>query len=318
MIKEYYPRTDSSLANSITMCVRAWVDEGIESFHTKEKEKPIATFIGTICGSNVLIGEITESLQLRLQELDKDYAESYWVPIIFYKNTSIVRYIREDTETYLRLYKTIMASYGFNDSTGVILTNGFRVRIKDVIHSIRIINYYNDNECSNIADNLSSLHEFSYFKQDEYVHCLKTIVDCTNPIEEKAVLSTIDEAPNNMDYSEITNNLAYNLLGESYTDMSFSTEILQMQNMIVKRSPYKPYKQLLSGVKKEKSTKNKYDDPRLIFKEAGPEFPQNPYQGQYFYNTMCNTLFVYIGDSWVIPVDTGYVNVSNLPTLLLY
>lgn len=318
MIKEYYPRTDSSLANSITMCVRAWVDEGVESFHTEEKEKPIATFIGTICGSNVLIGEITESLQLRLQELDKDYAESYWVPIIFYKNTSIVRYIREDTETYLRLYKTIMASYGFNDSTGIILTNGFRVRIKDVIRSIRIINYYNDNECSNIADNLSSLHEFSYFKQDEYVHCLKTIVDCTNPIEEKAVLSTIDEAPNNMDYSEITNSLAYNLLGESYTDMSFSTEILQMQNMIVKRSPYKPYKQLLSGVKKEKIYKNKYDDPRLIFKETGPEFPQNPYQGQYFYNTKCNTLFVYTGDSWVIPVDTGYVSVSNLPTLLLY
>ena len=39
MIKEYYPRTDSSLANSITMCVRAWVDEGVESFHTEEKRK---------------------------------------------------------------------------------------------------------------------------------------------------------------------------------------------------------------------------------------------------------------------------------------
>ena len=300
MIKEYYPRTDSSLANSITMCVRAWVDEGVESFHTEEKEKPIATFIGTICGSDVLIGEITENLQLRLQELNKDYAESYWVPIIFYKNTSIVKYIREDTEAYLRLYKIIMDSYGFNDNTGAILENGFRVRIKDIVRSIRIINYYNDNECSNIADNLSSLHEFSYFKQDEYIHCLKTIVDCTNPVEEKATLSTIDEAPNNMDYSEIINNLAYNLLGESYTDMSFSTEILQMQMQNMVEEPQLYAKYLSSAYSKKKSMHNKKRFPKLneeygiLTRGVGPEFPQNPYQGQCFYNTKYNMLFVYI------------------------
>ena len=56
MISEYYPNTENSLANAITICVRAWYEHDTEGICESSNEDPIATYFATSLGSDIIIG----------------------------------------------------------------------------------------------------------------------------------------------------------------------------------------------------------------------------------------------------------------------
>lgn len=272
MISEYYPDTGNSLANSITICVRAWKDKSIKSIKTENGERPIATFIGTICGPNIIIGEITKNLKIRLPELDEDYAESYWVPIIFYENCIIMRITDKDIETYLRLYKIIMSEYDKNIEIAIYsVENNITIEIDDIVNSILLF-HYGCNEYVGMKNSDTKFFEFVYKHQDKYLKYLKLIVDSSTKVEEEHV-------PNDNSFKIIMNEITGNLLSEKYVDINLSTDILNMQGKQENPSPYA-------------------DTTDIDYRGAGPSFPLNPYQGEYFYNTSYKKLYMYDGVSW--------------------
>lgn len=272
MILDYYPDTGNSLANSITMCVRAWKDKSIKSIKTEDGERPIATFIGTICGPNIMIGEVTKNLKIRLPELDKDYAESYWVPIIFYKNCIIMRITDKDIETYLRLYKIIMSEYEKNIEIAISsIENNVTIEIDDIVNSILLF-HYGCNEYVGMKNTDTKFFEFVYRYQDKYLKYLKLIVDYSTKLEEEQV-------SNDNYFKIIINEITGNLLSEGYVDINLSTDILDIQD-------------------KQENSPSYADTTDIDHRGAGPSFPSNPYQGEYFYNTSYKKLYMYDGVRW--------------------
>ena len=47
MISEYYPNTENSLANAITICVRAWYEHDSEGICESSNDDPIVTYFAT-------------------------------------------------------------------------------------------------------------------------------------------------------------------------------------------------------------------------------------------------------------------------------
>ena len=111
MISKYYPNTRNSLANAISICVRAWYEHDSKSICESGNEEPIATYFATeLCG-DILIGEVYKNGEFRCPQLDKYSCMCIWVPLIFYETISPILVDSIYLDLYIRIYNKIMGKH---------------------------------------------------------------------------------------------------------------------------------------------------------------------------------------------------------------
>lgn len=327
MISEYYPNAENSLANAITICVRAWYEHDSEGICESSNDDPIATYFATAFGSDIIIGEVYKNGDFRCPKLDQFSCMATWVPLIFYETVSPIRISDDSIDLYIRIYNEFMRKTFHPDAGLIVVETNDLVQINDVVEARRLLlrgqigrHLRKDRDWPN------KFFEFRYLYQDDYINAIsKTVEFTTERISTRNVVPDTYPYDLNM-YNELVNGIKGNLMSDPYLDIEEKAAL-----SITRTTNDSLYEKILEKCRSKErikqKIKNKYGmeippeafrDYNLDVMASGTPFPPNPYQGQYFYNTKCNTLFVYTGDSWVIPVDTGYVSVSNLPTLLLY
>lgn len=230
MISKYYPNTRNSLANAISICVRAWYEHDSKSICESGNEEPIATYFATeLCG-DILIGEVYKNGEFRCPQLDKYSCMCIWVPLIFYETISPILVDSIYLDLYIRIYNKIM---GKNVNGDIGLLN---IKTNECVKIINVVEARRSLLCGKIGKHLrktdtkNEFSEFSYLFQDVYIDRLSKCVEYTT--EKYTPVKTIPEIFNtaninlNDEFWQILLNLAYQYIGTE-DEVSISATTLE-------------------------------------------------------------------------------------------
>lgn len=322
MISKYYPNTRNSLANAISICVRAWYEHDSKSICESGNKEPIATYFATeLCG-DILIGEVYKNGEFRCPQLDKYSCMCIWVPLIFYETISPILADSIYLDLYIRIYNKIMGKNVSGDIGLLNIKTNECVKIIDVVEARRSL------LCGKIGKRLrkndpkNEFFEFSYLFQDVYIDRLSKCVEYTT--EKYTPTKTIPEIFNtdninlNDEFWQILLNLAYPYIGtEDEVSISATTiEDKLLSEKIIRKRESNEIKttirnkygiELPSEVISECSL-----DERIIDCAPSGQFPENPYQGMYFYRQYDRQLYMYDGTQWVQVVKPGTFKAISL------
>ena len=298
MISKYYPNTRNSLANAISICVRAWYEHDSKSICESGNKEPIATYFATeLCG-DILIGEVYKNGEFRCPQLDKYSCMCIWVPLIFYETISPIMVDSIYLDLYIRIYNKIMGK-NVNGDIGLLnIKTNECVKIIDVVEARRSLLYGKIGKHLRKTDPKNEFSEFSYLFQDVYIDRLSKCVEYTTekytPV--KTIPEIFDTANINLndEFWQILLNLAYQYIG---------TEDDIKNDYFPPIDPPEGYKWLneADGMIYEyiKIGPLGMWKPITDHKEGKSSFPSNPRQRGYFYNTEDGAYYKYIDDDWI-------------------
>lgn len=311
MISEYYPNTENSLANAIAICVRAWYEHDTEGLCESSNEDLIATYFATALGSDIIIGEVYKNGEFRCPELDRFSCMATWVPLIFYETVSPIRISDDSIDLYIRIYNEFMRKTSHPDAGLIVVETNDLVQINDVVEARRLLlrgqigkRLRKDRDWSN------KFFEFRYLYQDDYVNAISKVVEFTT--ERISAHNIVPETyPYDLDmYNKLVNGIKGNLISDPYLDIEEKAALSITDSL--------PEKFIENCIVDKESIRqiirNKYDmevppeaisDYSLDERDAGIQFPPNPYQGMYFYRQYDRQLYMYDGIQWVQVVNSG-------------
>lgn len=318
MISKYYPNTGNSLANAISICVRAWYEHDSKSICESGNKEPIATYFATeLCG-DILIGEVYKNGEFRCPQLDKYSCMCIWVPLIFYETISPILVDSIYLDLYIRIYNKIM---GKNVSGNIGLLN---IKTNECVKIIDVVEARRSLLCGKIGKHLrkkdpkNEFSEFSYLFQDVYIDRLSKCVEYTT--EKYTPVKTIPEIFNtaninlNDEFWQILLNLAYPYIGIE-DEVSISATTLEDKLLSEKLTRKRKSKEIKTIIR------NKYGielpsevisdcslDERIIDCAPPGQFPENPYPGMHFYNQYDELLYIYDGAQWVHVINQEVLN----------
>lgn len=309
MISEYYPNTENSLANAIAICVRAWYDHDSEGICESSNEDPIATYFATSLGSDIIIGEVYKNGEFRCPELDQFSCMTTWIPLIFYETVSPIRISDDSIDLYIRIYNEFMRKTSHPDAGLIVVETNDLIQINDVVEARRLLLQGQiGKRLRKDRDWPNKFFEFSYLYQDDYVNAISKVVEFTTErISAHDVVPETYPYDLNM-YNELVNGIKGNLMSDPYLDIK-EKAFLSITDSL-------PEKFIENCIVDKESTmqiiRNKYDmevppeaisDYSLDERDAGIQFPPNPYQGMYFYRQYDRQLYMYNGIQWVQVVN---------------
>ena len=298
MISKYYPNTRNSLANAISICVRAWYEHDSKSICESGNKEPIATYFATeLCG-DILIGEVYKNGEFRCPQLDKYSCMCIWVPLIFYETISPILVDSIYLDLYIRIYNKIMRK---NVSGNIGLLN---IKTNECVKIIDVVEARRSLLCGKVGKRLrkkdpkNEFSEFSYLFQDVYIDRLSKCVEYTTekytPVKTIPEIFNTDNINLNDEFWQILLNLAYQYIG---------TEDDIKNDYFPPIDPPEGYKWLNEddGMIYEyiKIGPLGMWKPITDHKEGKSSFPSNPRQRGYFYNTEDGTYYKYIDDDWI-------------------
>ena len=309
MISEYYPNTENSLANAIAICVRAWYDHDSEGICESSNEDPIATYFATSLGSDIIIGEVYKNGEFRCPELDQFSCMTTWIPLIFYETVSPIRISDDSIDLYIRIYNEFMRKTSHPDAGLIVVETNDLVQINDVVEVRRLLLQGQiGKRLRKDRDWPNKFFEFRYLYQDDYVNAISKVVEFTTER-----ISTHDVVPETYPYdlntyNKLINGIKDNLMSDPYLDIK-EKAFLSITDSL-------PEKFIENCIIDKESImqiiRNKYDmevppeaisDYSLDERDAGIQFPPNPYQGMYFYRQYDRQLYMYDGIQWVQVVN---------------
>ena len=318
MISEYYPNTENSLANAIAICVRAWYEHDTEGLCESSNEDPIATYFATVLGSDIIIGEVYKNGDFRCPKLDQFLCMATWVPLIFYETVSPIRISDDSIDLYIRIYNEFMRKTSHPDAGLIVVETNDLVQINDVVEARRLLLQ------SQIGKRLrkdrdwpNKFFEFNYLYQDDYVNAISKVVEFTT--ERLSAHYVVPETyPYDLNmYNELVNGIKGNLISDPYLDIEEKAALSITDSL--------PEKFIENCIIDKESIRqiirNKYDmevppeaisDYSLDERDAGIQFPPNPYQGMYFYRQYDRQLYMYDGIQWVQVVNSGTFKAISL------
>ena len=298
MISKYYPDTGNSLANAISICVRAWYEHDSKSICESGNEEPIATYFATeLCG-DILIGEVYKNGEFRCPQLDKYSCMCIWVPLIFYETISPILVDSIYLDLYIRIYNKIMRkSVSGNIGLLNIKTNEC-IKIIDVVEARRSLLCGKIGERLRKKDPKNEFSEFSYLFQDVYIDRLSKCVEYTTekytPVKTIPEIFNTDNINLNDEFWQILLNLAYQYIG---------TEDDIKNDYFPPIDPPEGYKWLnnADGIIYEYIKIGPLGMWKSMtdHKEGKSSFPSNPRHGEYFYNRADGIYYKYIDDDWI-------------------
>lgn len=309
MISEYYPNTGNSLANAIAICVRAWYDHDSEGICESSNEDPIATYFATSLGSDIIIGEVYKNGEFRCPELDQFSCMTTWIPLIFYETVSPIRISDDSIDLYIRIYNEFMRKTSHPDAGLIVVETNDLIQINDVVEARRLLLQGQiGKRLRKDRDWPNKFFEFSYLYQDDYVNAISKVVEFTTErISAHDVVPETYPYDLNM-YNELVNGIKGNLMSDPYLDIK-EKAFLSITDSL-------PEKFIENCIIDKESImqiiRNKYDmevppeaisDYSLDERDAGIQFPPNPYQGMYFYRQYDRQLYMYNGIQWVQVVN---------------
>ena len=309
MISKYYPNTGNSLASAISICVRAWYEHDSKGICESSNEDPIATYFATAFGSDIIIGEVYKNGEFRCPELDRFSCMTTWVPLIFYETVSPIRISDDSIDLYIRIYNEFMRKTSHPDAGLIVVETNDLVQINDVVEARRLLlqgqigrHLRKDRDWPN------KFFEFRYLYQDDYINAISKVVEFTtkrlsaHEVVPETHLYDLDT------YNELVNGIKSNLMSEPYLDIK-EKAFLSITDSL-------PEKFIENCIIDKESImqiiRNKYDmevppeaisDYSLDERDAGIQFPPNPYQGMYFYRQYDRQLYMYDGIQWVQVVN---------------
>lgn len=305
MISKYYPNTRNSLANAISICVRAWYEHDSKSICESGNKEPIATYFATeLCG-DILIGEIYKNGEFRCPQLDKYSCMCLWVPLIFYETISPILIDPIYLDLYIRIYNEIIGE-NVNGDIGLLdIKTNECVEIKDVVEARRSL--LSGQIGKRLREN--EFFEFSYLFQDVYIDRLSKCVEYTTekytPVKTIPEIFNTDNINLNDEFWQILLNLAYPYIG-SEDEVSISATTLEDKLLSEKLTRKRKSKEIKTTIR------NKYGielpsevisdcslDERTIDCAPSGQFPKNPYPGMHFYHQYYEKLYIYDGAQWV-------------------
>lgn len=311
MISEYYPNTENSLANAITICVRAWYEHDSEGICESSNDDPIATYFATAFGSDIIIGEVYKNGDFRCPKLDQFSCMATWVPLIFYETVSPIRISDDSIDLYIRIYNEFMRKTSHPDAGLIVVETNDLVQINDVVEARRLLlRGQIGKRLRKDRDWPNKFFEFSYLYQDDYVNAISKIVEFTT--ERLSAHDVVPETyPYDLDmYNKLINGIKGNLISDPYLDIKEKAALSITDSL--------PEKFIENCIVDKESIRqiirNKYDmevppeaisDYSLDERDAGIQFPPNPYQGMYFYRQYDRQLYMYDGIQWVQVVNSG-------------
>lgn len=318
MISEYYPNTENSLTNAIAICVRAWYEHDTEGLCESSNEDPIATYFATVLGSDIIIGEVYKNGDFRCPKLDQFLCMATWVPLIFYETVSPIRISDDSIDLYIRIYNEFMRKTSHPDAGLIVVETNDLVQINDVVEARRLLLQ------SQIGKRLrkdrdwpNKFFEFNYLYQDDYVNAISKVVEFTT--ERLSAHYVVPETyPYDLNmYNELVNGIKGNLISDPYLDIEEKAALSITDSL--------PEKFIENCIIDKESIRqiirNKYDmevppeaisDYSLDERDAGIQFPPNPYQGMYFYRQYDRQLYMYDGIQWVQVVNSGTFKAISL------
>lgn len=309
MISEYYPNTENSLANAIAICVRAWYDHDSEGICESSNEDPIATYFATSLGSDIIIGEVYKNGEFRCPELDQFSCMTTWIPLIFYETVSPIRISDDSIDLYIRIYNEFMRKTSHPDAGLIVVETNDLVQINDVVEARRLLLQGQiGKRLRKDRDWPNKFFEFRYLYQDDYVNAISKVVEFTTErISAHDVVPETYPYDLNM-YNKLINGIKGNLMSDPYLDIK-EKAFLSITDSL-------PEKFIENCIIDKESImqiiRNKYDmevppeaisDYSLDERDAGIQFPPNPYQGMYFYRQYDRQLYMYDGIQWVQVVN---------------
>lgn len=310
MISEYYPNTENSLANAIAICVRAWYEHDTEGLCESSNEDPIATYFATVLGSDIIIGEVYKNGDFRCPKLDQFLCMATWIPLIFYETVSPIRISDDSIDLYIRIYSEFMRKTSHLDAGLIIVETNDLVQINDVVEARRLLLRGQIGNLKKDKDWPNKFFEFSYLYQDDYVNAISKVVEFTT--ERISAHNIVPETyPYDLDmYNKLVNGIKGNLISDPYLDIEEKAALSITDSL--------PEKFIENCIVDKESIRqiirNKYDmevppeaisDYSLDERDAGIQFPPNPYQGMYFYRQYDRQLYMYDGIQWVQVVNSG-------------
>lgn len=309
MISKYYPNTRNSLANAISICVRAWYEHDSKSICESGNKEPIATYFATeLCG-DILIGEVYKNGEFRCPQLDKYSCMCIWVPLIFYETISPILVDSIYLDLYIRIYNKIMRK---NVSGNIGLLN---IKTNECVKIIDVVEARRSLLCGKVGKRLrkkdpkNEFSEFSYLFQDVYIDRLSKCVEYTTekytPVKTIPEIFNTDNINLNDEFWQILLNLAYQYIGTE-DEVSISATTLEDKLLSEKLTRKRKSKEIKTTIR------NKYGielpsevisdcslDERIIDCAPSGQFPENPYPGMHFYNQYDELLYIYDGAQWV-------------------
>ena len=339
MISKYYPNTRNSLANAISICVRAWYEHDSVGYEESSNESPIATYFATISADNIYIGEVYKDKKFRCPELTEDLVKSVWVPIIFYETTSPIMVDKDNLYIYLRIYQWAINNFTSHREGKIcaIFSKYHREYIDtvDPIHTMKVMNNnYLRHKFKYKGKIHDTLYEFQYMFQDEYRDILERLIESMSELfrydDQGWILRDVgEEFPINT--RVLYNGFMFYHTTEKYTPVKTIPEIFNTANINLNDEFWQILLNLAyQYIGTEDDIKNDYfppiDPPEgykwlneadgMIYeyikigplgmwkpitdhKEGKSSFPSNPRQGGYFYNTEDGTYYKYIDDDWI-------------------
>lgn len=169
MINKWYPNTGNSLADSITICCRAWKEHDKKGYVDSSNDDPIATFFAT---HYLSVGEVKSDGTFLCPILDEEKVLYDWVPLIFYNNSSLI--YTSNPFYYFYSYQRFITVRG-GSSPGILYFTGRKKSIfvegTDILHHQHKLSYI-------ISPNIEFI-ECQYIYQDRYISYLKDLVYCT-------------------------------------------------------------------------------------------------------------------------------------------
>ena len=309
MISEYYPNTGNSLANAIVICVRAWYDHDSEGICESSNEDPIATYFATSLGSDIIIGEVYKNGDFRCPKLDQFSCMTTWIPLIFYETVSPIRISDDSIDLYIRIYNKFMRKTSHPDAGLIVVETNDLVQINDVVEARRLLLQGQiGKRLRKDRDWPNKFFEFRYLYQDDYINAISKVVEFTT--ERISAYNIVPETyPYDLNtYNKLINGIKGNLMSDPYLDIK-EKAFLSITDSL-------PEKFIENCIIDKESImqiiRNKYDmevppeaisDYSLDERDAGIQFPPNPYQGMYFYRQYDRQLYMYDGIQWVQVVN---------------
>ena len=318
MISEYYPNTENSLANAIAICVRAWYDHDSEGICESSNEDPIATYFATSLGSDIIIGEVYKNGEFRCPELDQFSCMTTWIPLIFYKTVSPIRISDDSIDLYIRIYNEFMRKTSHPDAGLIVVETNDLIQINDVVEARRLLLQGQiGKRLRKDRDWPNKFFEFRYLYQDDYVNAISKVVEFTTErISARDIVPETYLYDLNM-YNKLVNGIKGNLMSDPYLDIEEKAALSITDSL--------PEKFIENCIVDKESIiqiiRNKYDmevppeaisDYSLDERDAGIQFPPNPYQGMYFYRQYDRQLYMYDGIQWVQVVNSGTFKAISL------
>ena len=311
MISEYYPNTENSLANAITICVRAWYEHDTEGLCESSNEDPIATYFATSLGSDIIIGEVYKNGDFRCPKLDQFLCMATWIPLIFYETVSPIRISDDSIDLYIRIYNEFMRKTSHLDAGLIVVETNDLVQINDVVEARRLLlRGQIGKRLRKDRDWPNKFFEFSYLYQDDYVNAISKIVEFTT--ERLSAHDVVPETyPYDLDmYNKLINGIKGNLISDPYLDikekaaLSITDSLPEkfIENCIVDKESIR---QIIRNKYDMEAPPEAISDYSLDERDAGIQFPPNPYQGMYFYRQYDRQLYMYDGIQWVQVVNSG-------------